>query len=804
MALSTSMAAGAGAGGAGLTLNPGMNFGANALAAPQAFSSFEPPPTAGPQADMGTGGRGAGGAYDLRSWEKEDLPEEDHHACLGMDVGTSSIKACLYLRDGGCKAIGGKGLPASILVDSKVGVKGVRRWLKTRASGGDAESSTPPKGVKLFHAPSTAAGAAASAAATSEEKCEVVWPLRLMTLRGKEGTKAMHRVKSSLRHDIKIAPENSTEAEDAESSGVKVLLSSPEAKDSKDREVWCSPEEILAMLIAGVKAKAEDAHGVVVRTCFFTAPSCLGDLHRVALQRAAFMAGLIPGRFVGAALAATVGYLWGRCGSTTAELKEPQDLILSVGMGASFLDVAVVSPKNASPDTNPDVLLSPAPSASAKTAETVAAGGGKKKKKKGAGAGAGASAGKSGSMEYRVTASVGDPACGGLDMDYLVARALLAAIEDSEDSDSGGVEVASDRTLWRNLLSSANQLRERLSSEPKASCFLKAGCCDADPSFSHNLELSRTELEDAIAGTMDVFRKSLRTALDRSNALPGQVKVVVLYGECSKTQAVVEEIIKTFDKAQIEHAVPGDCSKGAALLLAEERDLLPATSVKARDALSHKLGLVDRTKKGGEAMVKDLFPEGSPVPTSSVQTFDRKSAGAGLLMDVEVVEWVEGAAIKDTKDASSTTTTPGAGRWVTVQRLGNPLAMQDDSGYPILAEEVKIRFTLDDCGICVTEVESSVVPKKKGGHGPMRRCFNVVMVLLLVFGILGGGYWMLHRLETAGERHQAAARVRLTAFYEKNNPDKLSTIEETLARYRGRESVLFQRLEKQYGKPVPK
>ena len=67
-----------------------------------------------------------------------------------------------------------------------------------------------------------------------------------------------------------------------------------------------------------------------------------------------------------------------------------------------------------------------------------------------------------------------------------------AAIEDSEDSDSGGVEVASDRTLWRNLLSSANQLRERLSSEPKASCFLKAGCCDADPSFSHNLEVNRS------------------------------------------------------------------------------------------------------------------------------------------------------------------------------------------------------------------------------------------------------------------------------------------------------------------------
>ena len=63
---------------------------------------------------------------------------------------------------------------------------------------------------------------------------------------------------SSTERFDRIAPENSTEAEDAESSGVKVLLSSPEAKDSKDREVWCSPEEILAMLIAGVKVSKKN------------------------------------------------------------------------------------------------------------------------------------------------------------------------------------------------------------------------------------------------------------------------------------------------------------------------------------------------------------------------------------------------------------------------------------------------------------------------------------------------------------------------------------------------------------------
>ncbi len=36
----------------------------------------------------------------------------------------------------------------------------------------------------------------------------------------------------------------------------------------------------------------------------------------------------------------------------------------------------------------------------------------------------------------------------------------------------------------------------------------------------------------------------------------------------------------------------------------------------------------------------------------------------------------------------------------------------------------------------------------------------------MVFGVLGGGYWMLYRLEHAGERRQAYARIRLTKFYE--------------------------------------
>lgn len=61
-----------------------------------------------------------------------------------------------------------------------------------------------------------------------------------------------------------------------------------------------------------LQAKAEEAHGVMIRTCNLSVPGCLGDLHRVALQRSVFLAGMLPGRFVGAPLAAAVGHLWGR------------------------------------------------------------------------------------------------------------------------------------------------------------------------------------------------------------------------------------------------------------------------------------------------------------------------------------------------------------------------------------------------------------------------------------------------------------------------------------------------------------
>lgn len=54
----------------------------------------------------------------------------------------------------------------------------------------------------------------------------------------------------------------------------------------------------------------------------------------------------------------------------------------------------------------------------------------------------------------------------------------------------------------------------------------------------------------------------------------------MLYGLCTNTPAMHNEILKTFPDAQISQAAPGDCAKGAALLLAGERDLLSAVPVR--------------------------------------------------------------------------------------------------------------------------------------------------------------------------------------------------------------------------------
>lgn len=82
-----------------MAINPGTAFGGNALATPQPFSSYQPPPSGPNPGAAGTGekGGGAGGAYDMHSWERKHEVYEDLGACLGVDVGTTTIKVRVYV-----------------------------------------------------------------------------------------------------------------------------------------------------------------------------------------------------------------------------------------------------------------------------------------------------------------------------------------------------------------------------------------------------------------------------------------------------------------------------------------------------------------------------------------------------------------------------------------------------------------------------------------------------------------------------------------------------------------------------------
>lgn len=59
--------------------------------------------------------------------------------------------------------------------------------------------------------------------------------------------------KTPRRVSSQDSQEGGDDHDDGDTSGVRLLLTSPDASDAKDREVWCAPEEILAMLMAGVK-----------------------------------------------------------------------------------------------------------------------------------------------------------------------------------------------------------------------------------------------------------------------------------------------------------------------------------------------------------------------------------------------------------------------------------------------------------------------------------------------------------------------------------------------------------------------
>lgn len=109
-----------------------------------------------------------------------------------------------------------------------------------------------------------------------------------------------------------------------------------------------------------------------------------------------------------------------------------------------------------------------------------------------------------------------------------------------------------------------------------------------------------------------------------------------------------------------------------------------------------------------DAEPMELFPAGTSMPAVCDKDFSRKNLSAGLDVDLEVVQWVEacvgggGVAGEGRKSSgkSKKSSSASVARWVTIQRLGNPLTMQDNR----YVECVNVRVGgVFRCGVVVVD-----------------------------------------------------------------------------------------------------
>lgn len=235
-----------------------------------------------------------------------------------------------------------------------------------------------------------------------------------------------------------------------------------------------------------------------------------------------------------------------------------------------------------------------------------------------------------------VKCSFGDPHLGGMDFD----KAMIALIEARFAAANPGAAIADKQRPFLKGL--AENTKIALSSSESCEVSLPAaGVQDGEP-IDLELEITRTDYEEAVAPLLDRAKKCVLQALKSGGVRPSAIDRVLLVGGTTYMPCVRRLVEELFAK-EPESGISPDLAValGAAVVAADKMELLdPDSSVVHTDACPYGLGL-EVVENWGDRYVLTYAPlisPNTPIPYSVTQQYrlmdaDQRAVEVKLLQD---------------------------------------------------------------------------------------------------------------------------------------------------------------------------
>ncbi len=277
-----------------------------------------------------------------------------------------------------------------------------------------------------------------------------------------------------------------------------------------------SPQEISAMILKGLKARAEQELGEPVTKAVITVPAYFNDAQRQATKEAGELAGLEVMRILNEPTAASLAYdpnlLSGRGADESEEADGHGDLtrLLVYDLGGGTFDVSVVQAQD-------------------------------------------------GVIE--VLSSHGDTQLGGDDFDQLLFEDICKKFEEEHS-----INLRENHSSRARVLEAAEKAKKHLSSQPFAKVE-EEFIAEKDGQALHlSLEISREEYEGLIRPLLDRTMDCVQQALNDCELTGSQIDKVVLVGGSTRTPLVAQMLEERLGQETHQEVNPDLCvALGAAI-----------------------------------------------------------------------------------------------------------------------------------------------------------------------------------------------------------------------------------------------